>query len=736
LFIEGKIEELTGYSKEDLIKGHVKLEDLIYDDDKIYYNEILNKLFTIPNTSYQFSFRIRRKDDKIRWVQRIAENVVDEKGEILYVHGITYDITNLKFTQQKLQELYYLNDLIINNIDNGVIGVSINGEINFINNTAISLLNLNSNKVIGENIHNILHSKHVPKDKCLILSTIKKGEPLFLRNEKFKTNTGEEIEVELSVNPLKQDGNVIGGILCFKDIKERKEFEEEILKLINLINQAEVSIVITDLDANIIYVNDAFEKITGYTFEEVFGENPRVLKSGMHDENFYKELWDTITAGETWKGRFINKRKDGSLYHEDAVIFPLKNLDGEIVNYAGIKKDITKEVELEEQIKMTQKLEAMGQMVGGVAHDFNNILTVINGYAELMQMKVEKSSSLYKPLEEIQNSVERAKSLINQLLLFSRKKIIEPKKLNLNNIITNMQKMLKRLISEDIKLNFDLSDDDIFIWADQTQIEQIILNLVVNARDAIYALEKPVTKEITISVYTESVKKSHKNKIGFKLQKGDYAKITVKDTGIGMDKEIMSKIFEPFFTTKETGKGTGLGLSTVYGIVTAHKGAIDVESTLGKGTSFHIYLPLYNENINEIIDNKNSSSKVELDKKFSETVLVVEDEESLLKVISSGLEQIGYNVITATNGREGIEKYRENRDKIDIIISDIVMPELDGFEFYKNILKLNKDIKFIFTTGYTDRDFSEIENKANVLILNKPFNLVELNSKIRELLDK
>ena len=733
LFIEGCVKELTGFSKEDFLKGCILWESLIVPEDIEKCKYVLQQLYSVPNANFQYSFRIRTKDGRLKWLQRVAENVTDSKGNIQYVHGITYDITKVKRDEEKIKELYYMNELTLNSVAEGIIVTDLEGNISNINNAAVKMLKLEGENILGKNIHELVHTKNVSKERCYILKAIKEGRSEKVANEVFYNRYGLELDVECSITPLLHGDIVKGGVICFSDIGERKAFERELYKLLSVINQAEVSIVITDLKGNIIYVNKGFEDITGYTFAEVLGKNPKILKSGKHDKEFYKELWHTLTNGETWRGKFINKRKDGSLYYEDGVLFPLVDLEGRIVNYAAIKKEITREVELEEQLKLTQKLEAMGQMVGGIAHDFNNILTVMNGYTELLMMKINETHEFFKPVKGISSAVERATSLVRHLLTFGRKQEIKPQPLDINNIVRELNPMLKRLVPENINFTVKPKEKISLLWADVTQLEQIILNLVINARDAVLAKETDEIKEIIIE--TDEIYVSHKKarNIPFNIKEGNYVKLSVSDNGIGIKKELLLRIFEPFFTTKGTGKGTGLGLSTVYGIVTQNKGFIDVKSQEGKGSTFEVYLPCYEfPELNENFEKEN----IELKKNYSETLLFVEDDEEIVKMMKKGLENLGYKIFVAVNGKKGFEIFKKNAEKIDVIVSDIVMPETDGLQMYEKIKSISNKVKIIFTTGYAEKDIYNLKDSQNVLFLNKPYKLSELNEKIREILDK
>ncbi len=355
------------------------------------------------------------------------------------------------------------------------------------------------------------------------------------------------------------------------------------------VEQAAESVLITDTHGAILYVNPAFERVTGYSRSEVIGQNPRLLKSGKHDSAFYHHLWQTITSDLVWTGRLINRKKDGSLYTEDVTISPVHNQAGQIVNYVAVKHDVSREVQLEEQFHQSQKMEAMGRLAGGIAHDFNNLLTVIQVSAWLLQRQIRPEDPRWEYVQRIQETVERATNLIKQLLSFSRRQIIEPRTLSLNRTVGDLSRMLQRIIGEDIELATNLAPDLWPIRVDPSQLEQVIVNLAVNARDAMPD-GGTLTIETANVVLDEAYAAYH---IG--ARPGDHVLLAISDTGMGMDDEVKAHIFEPFFTTKERGQGTGLGLSTVFGIVNQNDGYVWVYSEVGRGTTFKVYFPRVEE---------------------------------------------------------------------------------------------------------------------------------------------
>ena len=347
------------------------------------------------------------------------------------------------------------------------------------------------------------------------------------------------------------------------------------------IGQAAEAVVITDEEGIIQYVNPAFEKTTGYSSLEAFGENPSILKSGQQDEEFYRDMWQIISNGRTWKGRFVNKCKNGNFYTEEATISPVLDSTGKIVNYVAVKRDITEQLKTEAQLQQAQKMESVGRLAGGVAHDFNNMLHVILGYTDMALKKTDPETALYNNLTESRKAANRASDLTRQLLAFARKQVITPIVLDLNETVSGMLMMLRRLIGENIELIWQPTATDTTVKMDPSQIDQILANLCVNARDAIKGVGNVKVKTGTLTADAETCA------INTELSPGEYVTISVSDDGCGIDSETIKHIFEPFYTTKGIGEGTGLGLATVYGILKQNNGCINLTSVPVKGDNLH-----------------------------------------------------------------------------------------------------------------------------------------------------
>jgi PAS domain S-box-containing protein len=541
------------------------------------------------------------------------------------------------------------------------------------------------------------------------------------------TKDGRIIMGEWYNTPLvDKAGKVIGVTSLVMDITARKKAEKDRERLMMAIEQAAEIVVITDADAVIQYVNPAFEKITGYSRAEAIGKNPSILKSGHQTPQFYQKMWQTLVAGKTWAGQLVNKRKDGTIYTEEATISPVTDSTGKIINYVAAKRDATHELELENQLRQAQKMEAVGQMAGGIAHDFNNLLQIISGYVELSEMILDPGNDIYPAIGEIGKAAMRGKGLVNQMLAFSRRQVIRPQDLNLNEVIRPLLDMMRGVMGEHIELDFIAGRKLGTVHADCGMMEQVLMNLCVNARDAM-----PDCGKLTIE--TENI-----------LIDGDYARthawatagryvlLNVTDTGCGMEEPVRQHIFEPFFTTKEQGKGTGLGLSTVFGIIKQHNGHINVYSELGKGTVFKIYLPTVERRVSEVSREVTGSAIG-----GNETLLIAEDDEAILALAEHLLSRAGYTVLTARDGEEAIQVFKEHADQIDAVMFDVVMPRLGGKQALDRILELRPGLPHLFASGYSENAVhTNFIQKRGLHLLNKPYQSETLLQKIREVLDK
>ncbi|HDR14425.1 MAG TPA: PAS domain-containing sensor histidine kinase [Desulfobacteraceae bacterium] len=518
----------------------------------------------------------------------------------------------------------------------------------------------------------------------------------------------------------------VGIISVAHDITARRWAGAEKELLTTAIEHVREMIVITDPEGTIQYVNPAFESVTGYSRQEAMGQNLRMLKSGKQDRPFYQNLWNTIASGKRWEGRMVNKRKDGKLFTEDASISPFLDTSGRILHYVAVKRDITEKLELDEQFNQAQKMESIGRLTGGVAHDFNNLLTTIIGNADLLGSELDKESPFCAYIADIGDAAKRAANLTRQLLTLSRRQILQPEVVDLNGVVSDMKNMLRRILREDIELTTALEPELGKVMADIGQIEQVIMNLAVNACDAMPEGGK-LTIETADVELDERYARTH-----LAVTPGPHIMLAVSDTGCGMSFEVRDKVFEPFFTTKERGKGTGLGLSTVYGIVKQSKGDIRVYSEPGKGTSFKIYLPRVDRDVER---EKKAVSQVSPG--GSETILMVEDEEQVRNLAVKILTGYGYRVLAAGSGPEAVETAEGHEGPIHLLLTDVVMPGgMNGRELADALTGSRPEMKVLFMSGYTVNAIGHHGYlDAGVNFLQKPFTPDALSRKVREVLN-
>jgi PAS domain S-box-containing protein len=522
------------------------------------------------------------------------------------------------------------------------------------------------------------------------------------------------------------DGNLLWLEGYIADVSKVHRAETENARFLAAIEQTAESVIVTDIEGTIQYVNPRFEEETGYGRHEICGQNTRILKSGQHDPKFYADMWRTILAGGTWSGLVTNRRKDGSLYEIHRTISPVRDAGGGIVNFVATGRDTSKERLLESQLRQSQKMEAVGQLAGGVAHDFNNLMQAVLGFTGFAIQSVGSDHPAQHDLMQIRVAGERAASLTRRLLAFSRKQELNATDVELNELVTNLLKMLRRLIGENIELEFHPKQAPATVQADPSQIEQILMNLLLNSRDAMPDGGHVTIETSEIEIGEEFVRSHPWARLG------RFEVVTVTDTGSGMDKETLERVFEPFFTTKELGKGTGLGLATVYGIVKQHNGMIHVYSEPGCGTSFKIYIPSHSIEAEAL-----ANSSPEIPTGGSETILLAEDEEMVRELAVRILEGAGYRVLQACNGAEAVKALEEHLGEIDLAVLDVVMPKISGQGVWERAQALCPDLSVIFTSGYSENTLQmDRVRAAGLQLIGKPYDADTLLSSIRKVMTR
>ena len=509
--------------------------------------------------------------------------------------------------------------------------------------------------------------------------------------------------------------------------QEQHTAEESLRKLLRAVEQSADMVMVTDRNGILEYVNPAFEALTGYQREEVCGKTPRILKSGQQAPEFYQEMWQTILAGNVYRGILVNRKKNGESYSVEVSISPVRDAAGQITHFISNGRDLTERMRLEAQLLQSQKMDAIGHLAGGVAHDFNNLLTIITSYAELALDAAPQESPLQSKIQEILLAARRAAELTRQLLAFSRKQPQALRVADLNQVIERIANTLPRLIGEDIEFSFRRGEGLGPVRVDPLQIEQILMNLAANARDAMPQgghLRIDTSNELLDAAYVQSKKAL--------IPTGRYAVITVSDDGTGIPSEHMPHIFEPFYTTKPLGQGTGLGLATVYGIVKQNKGYIWAYSEPTMGTTFKIYLPCVARrgNWGEVEDVKAESLT-----RGSETVLLVEDEQSVRRAAAEFLTLQGYTVFEAKDGLDALSVAKGCGATIHLLVTDVVMPNMSGGQLAKELAQLRPDTKILFVSGYAGKtvlDHNVVDVETN--FLQKPYTLKQFSLKIRSAL--
>ncbi len=510
-----------------------------------------------------------------------------------------------------------------------------------------------------------------------------------------------------------------------KELKALKEFNNTILNNIN-----DVIFVIEADSLKITAVNEVFLKIYHTTLDEVIG---KTCYEAVHQLSEQCPNCHAINIIAEGKGSIYEKslsNKKGELRHVEISASPIKDETGSISHLVFASRDITERKRLEEQLRHSQKFESIGILAGGIAHDFNNILTGIIGYANLLQMKIGNESPISRYVEQILTSADRAAGLIRNLLAYSRKQIINPVSIDLNEAIKKVHGLLKRLLEANIELQINPSNYKLMVMADPIQIEQVLMNLATNARDAMPKGGRLLIETDFFEINDDFIKVYNYG------TKGRYARITITDTGDGIDEKLIDKIFDPFFTTKQTGKGTGLGLSMVYGIIKQHNGFINVDSELGKGTNFRIYLPLMEPNVSETAELE-SKPMIAPNLEGSEIILLVEDEDFVREINAEVLTKFGYKVLESANGEEALQIFKEHKNKIELILTDIIMPKKNGWELLEEVKKIKPEMKVLLTSGYSqDLVDKDITIDKNVHFIAKPVSPINLLTKVKEILDE
>ncbi len=669
----------------------------------------------------------------LRLAERVGNQIAGAVANVLLFNQLKQVEEAMRESEEKFRDLYDHAPVGYHEYDK-------EGRITKVNRTDLEMLGYTAEELIGQPIWMLNVGEEIVREQVLakLAGASAPGQNLE-RIYKRKDGTVFPVMIQDRLT-LDEKGQIVGIRCTIQDITEHKRSEEALReseeRYRTILENIEDGYYEVDLPGNFTFFNDSLCRMLGYSRDELIGMGNDRYTDQENRKKLFQAFNSVYRTGEPVKGfDWEVIRKDGKKVYGEVSVSLIRNSTGEPVGFRGIARDITERkraekemAALQEQLTQSQKMEAVGRLAGGVAHDFNNLLTVIKGYAQLSLLDLKENNSLLENIQEIQKATERATNLTRQLLAFSRRQILDPKVLDLNSLLRDTEKMLRRMIGEDIELVSRLSEGLGRVRIDPGQFEQVILNLAVNARDAMPSGGK-FTIETANAQLGEGYALTH---LG--LSPGHYVRLSVSDTGVGMSREVQEKAFDPFFTTKEKGKGTGLGLSTVHGIVTQSGGKIWVYSEPGHGTTFKIYFPI----INGELDTLNVIKGADSSPRGSETVLLVEDESSVRDLANRLLRQQGYRVLEAAHGEEALRLAQDSAgQKIHLLLTDVVLPQMSGKELADQLKTFRPDLKVLYMSGYTD--FTVVHQGAltpGTHFLQKPFSLETLSQKVREALDK
>lgn len=572
------------------------------------------------------------------------------------------------------------------------------------------------------------HPDDLGRMRAVVQKAFEKGEPW---DSEFRliTAKGKQLWTRSICRPVVVDGKTVRLTGAVQDITEAKEAEEQCRILSTALEQSPAIVMITDPNGTIQYVNAKFRDATGYFAEEVIGKNPRLLKGGEMLPESYRKFWDTLCSGKTWQGEFHNKTKAGELYWESGSVSPIVDANGEITHFLSVREDVTarkalqaENAELEENLRRSGRLETIGNLAGGIAHDFNNILTPIMGYAEMAKGRTQSSDPLHADLDQILSAARRAKAMVNRILQFSRQTEKERRPTRIPLIAEEAIRLLRASIPSTISIEEDIDPACGWVLADEAEIHEVIVNLCTNAYQAMGTVGGTLSIVVEPVAVDQSTARRHPQ-----LHEAEYVRLSVRDTGPGMDATTLDRIFEPFFSTRTASGGSGMGLSVVHGIVRGHDGDVLVRSTPGEGSVFEVYLP-----VTEAEGEPPAEDTREI-QEGRESILVVDDDPVVAEVVTAMVGRLGYEVVMYTSSTEALEELNCRGGRYDLVVSDLTMPELTGLDLADHLKCLQPPIPLLLMTGYgeeLDKEDCDIPS-----IVAKPVAMKGLAAMIRELLD-
>jgi two-component system, cell cycle sensor histidine kinase and response regulator CckA len=719
------IERIVGYVPEE--RRGKSVFEIIIPEDQAKARVLFERLWEDPEATVDAVLRLRHRDGTIRHIQFLVRNLLADP----VVAGIVvnwHDITEKVHAEDQLRSREHFFRSIIERSSDILIVCDADGVVRYVSPALQSLLGFRQEDVVGTTGMFLVHEDDVGAAAAMRTAIFERGEANANAVLNVRTASGEYRTLDVRARNLMQDPVFNGVVFDARDISESRRFQEALRvseeRFRKIIETSGEGIVICDPQGRLTFANERIAQMFGAPVPALIGSDFLDLVVPEQSEAVRTSVTRLRHTGKSERIDTTFLRADGTRLSTILSVSPLFDAQDGYVGGLAILTDITERKRLEEELRQSQKIEAVGRLAGGIAHDFNNLLTAIRGHVDLLLADVPTGEPIRDDIEEIRKASDRAAGLTQQLLAFSRRQLLQPKVIELDQIVAHMETLLRRLIGEDIVLVTKLGSNAARVRADRGQIEQVIMNLAVNSRDAMPTGGSLTLETDIVEIGDEFVRANAGARAGI------YVRLLVTDTGSGMDDEVLSHLFEPFYTTKEVGKGTGLGLATVYGIVKQSGGYIRVMSRPDEGTSFEIMLPLVEEHAQPVREAVQTGVDGQ-----GETVLVTEDEDAVRSLASRILRKRGYLVLEARHGSEALDIARSHEGRIDLLLTDVVMPVMGGRELGEQLVKLRPDIKVVFMSGYTGDTLLQRGMKESSAFLEKPFTPDGLATVVREALE-
>lgn len=719
---------MLGHDPADFRIDRDRWLDLLHPEDREQAVQELADYLEGRTKDYRLEFRMKTAAGDWRWmlsVGRVVER--DPAGRPLRMLGTHTDITDRKYSEARTADTLAFAKTVLHSSPMGVIAYGPDGQAVIANQSAADMVGTNVPGLLRQNFRKLESWR-----RCGLLAAAEQAlatDQEVVHNASLHTTFGRSLQVEAYLVPFDFQGG--RHLLLMMGDETAKRLAMDNLHLLHAALQAAPSAwIITDAEGAIEWVNPAFTRMTGYTAAETAGQTTRLLRSGRHLPEFYRQMWETIRRGEIWSGEICNRRKDGTLYDEHMTVAPVRDGEGAIRHFVAIKEDVTGQKTLEQQLARVQRLESIGMLASGIAHDLNNIFAPILLSLELLKLKYP-SADAHKTLEMIEKAGQRGAGIVRQLLTFARGIDGERTEVQVRYLVKEAAQILGETLPRNIQVETEIAPDLPSVLGDATQLHQVLLNLAINARDAM-----PEGGVVSIGAQLETLDEARAAR-NLPLKPGPCVALTVIDTGTGILPEVLDHMFEPFFTTKPLGKGTGLGLSTVYGIVRGHGGAVEVSTSPGKGTRFTILLPALDRR------QERRDSRPPMAGPISgagRRILVVDDEEPIRLITLHALERHDFMVEAAVDGVEALAIFRKDPARFAVVLTDLMMPRMNGRELVQEIRRLAPTLPIIASSGLSEENSSAgpVESLASLgvrILLRKPYTEAELLAALRQELE-